>query len=346
MRERPDVVLLDLMLPEMSGVQILQEVRAQPELAQLPIVVFTNAYVERMVQEARDAGATKILTKAGYSPRQVVDIVSEVATAAAAGAPVADHVAEVLHDPAHGESAADLAGLKQVYESEIQKQIPFLRSCLQTLAKAEDVNARVERLRELYRPVHALKASAGMANAKLAAHVAEALEAFAGDMIRRPVEISASALRTLAQSVDFLARLAQTKSTALDAFDLRTAQVLTVDDDPISRRAVALALEKAGVRSVLSEAPEDALGLLNQHRFDLIILDVQMPGMNGFELCTKIRQVPQAKATPVLFVTAHSDFLNRARSRASGGEDLIGKPFLPMELTLKALFYCLRSRLA
>jgi len=70
-----------------------------------------------------------------------------------------------------------------------------------------------------------------------------------------------------------------------------------------------------------------------------------MPGMNGFELCSKLRTLPVHKKTPVVFVTSLTDFESRASSTMSGGNDLIAKPFLFMELAVKALVYTLRKRL-
>jgi CheY-like chemotaxis protein len=70
-----------------------------------------------------------------------------------------------------------------------------------------------------------------------------------------------------------------------------------------------------------------------------------MPVMNGYELCTKLRAMPQYKKTPVVFVTAMIDFENRTSSMMAGGNDFIGKPFLFIELTVKALIHVLRGKL-
>jgi CheY-like chemotaxis protein len=64
----PDAVLLDLMLPKMSGVEVLKAIRAQPELAKIPVIVFTNAYVPELVQGALQAGATKVFNKSEIAP--------------------------------------------------------------------------------------------------------------------------------------------------------------------------------------------------------------------------------------------------------------------------------------
>jgi DNA-binding response OmpR family regulator len=118
-----------------------------------------------------------------------------------------------------------------------------------------------------------------------------------------------------------------------------------VEDEAISRHAVIWALEKAKLKAVGIEDPAAAYDLLTKQRFDLIFLDVGLPGMSGFELCSKLRQLPAHKNTPVVFVTGLNDFESRAKSTISGGNDLIAKPFLPLEVAVKALMYVMRGRL-
>jgi DNA-binding response OmpR family regulator len=91
--------------------------------------------------------------------------------------------------------------------------------------------------------------------------------------------------------------------------------------------------------------PTVALQNLEQKSYDLIILDIEMPAMNGFELCSKLRALPTNAQTPVIFVTTLSDFESRAKSSLSGGNDLIAKPFVFIELTVKALMYVLKRRI-
>jgi PleD family two-component response regulator len=77
----------------------------------------------------------------------------------------------------------------------------------------------------------------------------------------------------------------------------------------------------------------------------VIFLDIEMPGLNGFELCAKIRRGKLNRSTPVVFVTSHSDFDSRTKSTLVGGQDLIAKPYLSFEITVKALTLALRRRL-
>ncbi len=72
---RPDAVVLDLVLPKLSGVELMKLVRAEPDFAKLPIIVFSNTYLTQMVEEAWKAGATKCLSKANCTPRQVIEAI-------------------------------------------------------------------------------------------------------------------------------------------------------------------------------------------------------------------------------------------------------------------------------
>src|SRR5262249_54674593 len=69
---KPDVVLLDLMIPTINGIELIQKFRAEAQFKELPIVVFSNTYMSSMVQEARNAGATKCLAKGGSTPKQII----------------------------------------------------------------------------------------------------------------------------------------------------------------------------------------------------------------------------------------------------------------------------------
>ena len=174
--------------------------------------------------------------------------------------------------------------------------------------------------------------------------MADALEALLKELQDKPKNINASTLRTVASAVDFMAVLFEGASSP--GTPAPSADVLVVDDEAISRRAITYALEKAQMKSISVEDPIKALDTLLQKKFDLIFLDVDMPNMSGFELCTKIRTLPQYAKTPVVFVTGLNDLESRANSTMSGGNDFIAKPFLFIELTVKALVHVMRSRLA
>jgi CheY-like chemotaxis protein len=219
-----------------------------------------------------------------------------------------------------------------------------LRGQLQAVTKAGPGAGRVKQLQEMRRSMHALTGQAGLAGLQALAQMSEALEALLQELSKKPLQITPSTLRTVAAAVDFLATLCE--RGVVDADEAPSpASILVVDDEPLSRRAISRALEKAKLKSVNVEHPEVAYRMLSETRFDLVFLDVDMPAMNGFELCAQLRKLPGHQRTPVVFVTKLNDFASRAKTMTSGGNDFIAKPFLFMELAVKALVYLLRARL-
>lgn len=76
----PDLILLDLMLPKIDGVELLRRIRATENLTNVPIIVISNAYTPARLESLREAGATKIVSKANMSPKQLVAMVEEFMT--------------------------------------------------------------------------------------------------------------------------------------------------------------------------------------------------------------------------------------------------------------------------
>jgi DNA-binding response OmpR family regulator len=237
------------------------------------------------------------------------------------------------------------AELLQSFLDSAEETLGTLRRALQDFTKTQEDSSRLPHLLELYRKVHALTGSAGLAGLYSISQMAAALEVLLKELHEKPKNINASTMRTVAQAIDFIGDLFS-HGTEVEKAETGPSTILVVDDEILSRRAITYALEKADLKSVSVEDPQVALKLATENAFSLIFLDVQMPGMDGFELCTKIRALPNNKATPIIFVTSLTDFKSRARSSLSGGNDLIAKPFMFIELSVKALTYVLRARLA
>jgi DNA-binding response OmpR family regulator len=353
---RPDAVVLDLMLPKMTGVDFMKQIRSQADFQQLPVIVFSNTYLTNMVQEAWKAGATKCLSKANCTPKQVIEVLrttmnthGETNGSSSAASQTSFTRKPATQAPAtpapESEHETQFQGeLLDSFKKGLPATLLALRTHLQAMVKADNETTRLKEVQELYRRIHTLTANSGIVGLTLIAQISDALEALLKELHEKPKNLNASTMRTVASAVDFLAILFQ---KALDPKKQETtpATVLVVDDEAISRRAVTYALEKAKLKSVSAEDPNAALAMMSKEQFDLIFLDVDMPGMNGFELCTKLRALPEYKKTPVVFVTSLNDFESRANSTMSGGNDFIAKPFLFMELAVKALLYVLRNQL-
>jgi DNA-binding response OmpR family regulator len=110
------------------------------------------------------------------------------------------------------------------------------------------------------------------------------------------------------------------------------AQVLIVDDDDDLRTMVATLLQRAGIGTI--EAPDGNAGLREffAHRPDLVVLDVSMPGMDGFEVLARIRDLSDV---PVLLLTAHGVEMEKVRGLQAGADDYVTKPFGRQELAAR-----------
>jgi len=355
---RPDAVILDLMLPRTTGVDFMRKVRAEPDFQQLPVIVFSNTYLTNMVQEAWKAGATKCLSKANCTPKQVLEVLR--GTLGNGSPPAKTPTAgETQHKAKNGSAPlpARPAPLKPaVSDTELQADhvgnflrglpatLTSLRAQLKLVVKADNDPDRVKEVQELYKRVHGLTSNAAIVGLVHIAHMSDALEALLKELYEKPKSMNASTLRTVASTIDFLAILFE-RGDKLSKHDLSATNILVIDDEAISRRAVTQALERAKLKCQSVEDPLAAFEMLSRTKYDLVFLDVDMPGMNGFELCSKLRTLPLHKMTPVVFVTSLNDFESRANSTMSGGNDFIAKPFLFLELAVKALIYILRSKL-
>jgi CheY-like chemotaxis protein len=346
---KPDAVILDLMLPRIAGVEVMKQVRADPDYRNLPIVAYSNTCKANMVKDAWQAGATRCLSKANCSPNQLLDVVRGLVAKSVRAGPTASPpapavpAAEANHRPREHDSSPQGIVRQKLIES-FPATLATLRGALKGLIKAENQEARLNHLQEMYHRVHSLSGNTGRAELWVIAQMSGALAALLKELHEKPQDLTISTLRTVTSAVDFLGVLFK-DGIQSNRQKRPPAEVLMVDDEALSRRAMTSALEKAKLKPITTEDPQKAYELLTRRQFDLILLDADMPGMNGFELCTKLRQLPAHKQTPVVFVTGLNDLKSRASSTISGGNDFIAKPFLPIELTVKALVCLLRARL-
>lgn len=347
---QPDIVLLDLLLPKMGGVDVIRQIRAEPGSSHLPIVVFSNTYLTNLIQEARAAGATKCLSKANCSPKQVIEIISRMLKSSSREATELD--GGVSH--ASGSATGALAPKQSKATTPQDNTRAFLLSLpsilsnirlgLTTLVRNPDLEIRRAEAEKLYNQARSLTGGAAAHNLSLIAQMAEAMEALFKELGAKPKNINASTLRTMAIAIDFLAQLVEKPQTGASQKSPR-AKVLVVDDETISRHAIVHALAKAKLECIAVDDSKVADAMLQETAFNLVLLDVDMPGLNGFELCTNLRRYQLNRQVPVVFVTSLNDFESRTQSMISGGTDFIGKPFLFVELAVKALVYLLRNRL-
>ena len=332
-KEPVDLMILDFSLPGMNGAEILKTIRSQFDARALPVIVFTNFYLPEVVRAASEAGATKCLRKSDYTPRQMAEIVRELL-----GASPNARSGEI---PPDFETTAHLELQYQVklisdFLAGARQNLGGMRLSHHALVNNQGEDVRLAELGKMHRLSRSLAGAAGIAGFREIAQLADALGSLFIRLCEKPASFTPSVDRTIGQAIDLLG--ATCNNTTKPSGDVPVSpQILVVDDEIISREAICSAIERANIHPVSVDDPIVAQRMLEKTHFDLIFLDVEMPGQSGLELCSQIRKMATNCATPVVFVTAHSDFERRARSVLSGGNDFIAKPFLPIELAVKTL---------
>lgn len=118
-------------------------------------------------------------------------------------------------------------------------------------------------------------------------------------------------------------------------------RILSVEDDERIRTAVRLALEDEGWTVAEAENGEDALVAFAQHPADVVLIDIMLPDIDGFEVCRAIRRTSDV---PIVMVTARDDTHDVVAGLEAGADDYLTKPFAPKELSARIRALLRRAR--
>lgn len=138
---------------------------------------------------------------------------------------------------------------------------------------------------------------------------------------------------------------AQTRVSLVNDFDSALVKILVVDDNSASRMTAATLLGVEGYEVLEADNGSTALEQVMKSQPDLILLDVMMPGMNGFEVCRQLKQDEQTRLIPVIFITALNDQKSRIQGIEAGGDDFLTKPFDRLELAARVRSLVYQKRL-
>ena len=111
--------------------------------------------------------------------------------------------------------------------------------------------------------------------------------------------------------------------------------ILVIDDDDLVLRTVQRALKLYGHHVMVASGGAEGIQLARRHRPDLLLLDVVMPGLNGYQVCRQMRSDPLMEDVPILFLTARGKDEDRIEGFRSGADDYLTKPFNMEELRLR-----------
>ena len=128
-----------------------------------------------------------------------------------------------------------------------------------------------------------------------------------------------------------------------DPLKKRPLLVLVVDDSVTVRKVTSRLLERNGMNVLTAKDGIDALAVLEEHTPDLMLLDIEMPRMDGFEVAIQIRNDPRLMRLPIIMITSRTGQKHRDRAMAIGVNDYLGKPYQESVL-LESIAYWSKSR--
>ncbi len=242
---------------------------------------------------------------------------------------------------------AKLAPAENVIEIPLPETAEYVAEMRRLVEKATRAPAGAAQRRflvEACSQAKTLKELAGAIEMTPLRQMTSAIEMLLKQLTEKTSNITSSTLRTVSVGVTMLEDLSKPGLNP-NLLSEPPMRLLAVDDETFSRFALAHALKRGLTDPDVADSGESALALANRNTYDLILLDVQMPGMDGFELCSKIHETATNRTTPVIFVTSLRDFDARANSLLCGGRDLIAKPFLTFEIVVKSLTLVAGERL-
>ncbi|HEY0550996.1 MAG TPA: response regulator, partial [Verrucomicrobiae bacterium] len=219
-----------------------------------------------------------------------------------------------------------------------------IRKLLPELSKITDDAERKKALFALYTLVDNLRTKAIGWDLRPVWQLSSALALLLKRLSEKCKEATPTTIRTVATAIDLLSDLC-VPGVRPDLIINPPIAVLAVDDDPLCLRAVMFALQKAEMTPDTAETGEKAVLLATEKSYDVVFMDIKMPGIDGLRACEQIHELKKNENTPVVFVTSLSDFRTRAESTLAGGSDLLIKPFLMFEITVKVLLFTMRKRL-
>src|SRR5215471_13671557 len=218
---QPDLLVLDLMMPQFAGVEVIKFVRAQPELSAMPIIVLSNAYMDDLARDAATTGAQRLLLKVRCTPSILVSVIREllegtpasqnlshlravpnrdlatsrpVAPNSPPAPPLALHEVppltatphKSLHPPVEAGDAEYQDKARHHFLEHATSTCGGLRNNFQAFARAKDKTERHMQLQNLYRQIHFLAASAGLAECYPIARMASVFEAMLFELTESP----------------------------------------------------------------------------------------------------------------------------------------------------------------
>lgn len=326
--QKPDLLIVDPLLRAADGEDAIGTIRAQAPENQPPILSLPTPLYPLSERVAGYPNVKQLTTETN----PLGELLKVAATTLSL--PAHDGATLMLH------TMPDDDWKQQAIAAALETLAEF-RQGLHQLSRDTNITAE---LHSVLLSIHRFAGQTGLLNRTALSHIARAVEVLVFALERTADHVEPLTLRTLGQAADFLALLLDEK-THSQVPSLEAARIMVIEDEAAARDLIITAMEMVGLQAAGSATPKTGLSALGAQSCDLIFLDINLPEMNGFELCNKVRALPLHERTPIVFLTGMNSFQNRVQSSLSGGNDFVGKPFNLAELGVKALIWVMKGRL-
>ena len=236
-------------------------------------------------------------------------------------------------------SAPPTAQLPALSDQELRAAIEAIHRQLEAILAAPETPELLAHFNTQLRQLADRSETSGLA---LIHHICAASCEFTSRLRQNPARVG-PALPALEKTVEMLGWLGLRGRAEM--IETHGALVYAVDDDVDNCECLATAFEKVALQTKYSVRPEIALEQIAANPCELIVLDVDLPGMDGFEVHARLRKMPGRELTPVIFLSGHLSAIERLTALADDNAEFVAKPYNLSELCLRALTRIVEARL-
>lgn len=334
----PDLVLVDLLLPDGSGLELLKYFR---EILPVPVIAFSTGNARGEIEAAQKAGAETVLVKSRHDPRQVIDLVLRLLGSNDTATPGQDTTSAMRTDSIDSYKSKRGLRMRPQFVAFAIEVVSRIGTQLEALSPGKYGQSWTATLQDCSSQMHTLVGGGTIAGMAPVATLAELAEGLMRLGIDHPLHCSVSFRRTLIQAVACLTQLLIDHDITVTLPHLGVLRVMALDDDPIQLRLCSEAMRVAGLPVELFDSSEKALESCRTGTYSLLVTDVIMPGLNGFQFVTAVRQESKYATVPVVFITSMADLGSFMGGNLPPNTDIITKPILVQELATKVMAYLL-----
>ena len=292
----PALILLDLMLPGMSGVELLGHIRTLPGCTEIPVIVFSHSFDEKLLDAARAAGAIQCLNKNSISPNRLLEIVRAALAASSSSIPPVIPVPSAAREPVAGgrdETRAMLARDAISIEARLNTQV-------QAFAASAIGPQRLATLEPLHTSFAKLESDAIAAVLPRLALLARGVTLMLEDLHEHPDEITSSSFRTLARAVEVIPALFLPRPN--QEFEPPTIALIVHAQRGVAP-LLAEALRQAGQPAVAFRDTTSALSFIEDNPVELLVSDLDLAQPNGGDFVRRCQAIPGRAHLPAVLLS-------------------------------------------